>query len=79
MDIDLVRMMAAAFCFWVAWNLLGRPSGGWVEGRKLPSATWPAQGKIEVFLSLSPSPNRILLFRNHIRHLHLSVNIKVMC
>jgi len=28
MDIDLVRMMAAAFCFWVAWNLLGRPTWG---------------------------------------------------
>ena len=28
MDIDLVRVMAAAFCFWVACNLLGRPRWG---------------------------------------------------
>lgn len=25
MDIDLVWVTAAAFCFWVAWDLLRRP------------------------------------------------------
>lgn len=42
MDIDLVRVMVAAFCFWVAWDLLSRPGwkpGAAVEGKQLLPVT----------------------------------------
>lgn len=82
MDMDLLRVVAAAFCFWVALDVLSRPGwgpGAVVEAKRRLSAAWPALGKIWASLSPSPTTNRILLVRNYIRHLHLSVNIKAMC
>ena len=83
MDIDLVRVTVAAFCFWVVWDLLSRPGwrpGGMVEGAQLQLVTWPALCRIGASLSPSPSPKQILLLRNIldiytlVRMLRLGVN-----
>lgn len=80
-DIDLVRV-TAAFCFWVARDLLSRPGwelGAAAEGKQLLAVTGPALRMVGASLSLSPSLNLVLLLRNYISHLHLSVNIKARC
>lgn len=77
MDIDLVRVMAAAFCFWVACTFWAGLGGGWVEGRWGNEGTINLAGSVQnwgLYLSIPISqPN--LLFRNYIRHLHLSLKI----
>lgn len=62
MDIDLARVTVAAFCFWVAWDLLSRLGwrpGGCSEGKAVTVGNLASSVKDSglTFLIPIPQPN----------------------